>query len=136
MMVISMNELNQIPLEQYESKQRRIAEAKAARHPSGLYRAGDGWFSRKLEVELSPLGLSKTNLVSPEQVCERYQRQYGKPLSVDELKAWANAGNFPLPRSVNGVVGWTAEVVTTGLNDLSRISGKGFTSVSRAGSLK
>ena len=131
-----MNELNQILLEQHEAEQRRIAAANAARHPSGLYRAGDGWFCRNLEAELSPLGLSKTNLVSPEQVCERYQRQYGKSLTVEQLKAWANAGNFPLPRSVNGVVGWLDNGVTSGLNDLSRTSGKGFTSVSRAGSLK
>ena len=132
-----MNALNPILLEQYESEQRRIAEANAARHPSGLYSAGDGWFTHKLEVEhVSPLGLSKTKLVSPEQVCERYQRQYGKSLTVEQLKAWANAGNFPLPRSVNGVVGWLDNGVTSGLNDLSRTSGKGFTSVSRAGSLK
>lgn len=132
-----MNEVDSILAEQKRAAEQRRLDNEKKRHPSGLYAAGNGWFSRALEFEhVSPLGLSATKLVSPEQVCERYQRQYGKALTVDQLKAWANAGNFPLPRSINGVIGWTAESLTPALNALSRSgAGRGFTSISRAGSL-
>ncbi|HEE9982812.1 TPA: hypothetical protein ACQJIL_001093 [Citrobacter freundii] len=132
-----MNEVTSILLEQRRTAEQQRKTAESARHASGLYAAGNGWFSRALEFEhVSPLGLSATKLVSPEQVCERYRRQYGKALTVDQLKAWANAGNFPLPRSINGVIGWTAESLTPALNALSRSgAGRGFTSISRAGSL-
>ncbi|MEE9671176.1 hypothetical protein V4849_21720 [Kluyvera ascorbata] len=131
MMVIAMNEVDSILAEQKRAaEQRRLANEKK-RHPSGLYAAGDGWYVKQIEELHSPLGLSKVVLVSPDDVCVRYQRQYGKALTTDKLKEWSRDGNFPLPRSINGVIGWESNVVTNGLNELSKAAGRGFTCITR-----
>ncbi len=131
MMVIAMNEVDSILAEQKRAaEQRRLANEKK-RHPSGLYAAGDGWYVKQIEELHSPLGLSKVVLVSPDDVCVRYQRQYGKALTTDKLKEWSRDGNFPLPRSINGVIGWESKVVTNGLNELSKAAGRGFTCITR-----
>lgn len=69
--------------------------------------------------------------LSPDDVCVRYQRQYGKALTTAKLKEWSRDGNFPLPRSINGVIGWESNVVTNGLNELSKAAGRGYTSITR-----
>lgn len=131
MMVIAMNEVDSILAEQKRAaEQRRLANEKK-RHPSGLYAVGDGWYVKQIEELHSPLGLSKVVLVSPDDVCVRYQRQYGKALTTAKLKEWSRDGNFPLPRSINGVIGWEPKVVTNGLNELSKAAGRGYTSITR-----
>ena len=134
MMVIAMNEVDSILAEQKRAaEQRRLANEKK-RHPSGLYAAGDGWYVKQIEELHSPLGLSKVVLVSPDDVCAKYLRQYGKTLTIAKLKEWSRDGNFPLPRSVNGVIGWDAKVVTNALNELNELSkaaGRGFTCITR-----
>jgi len=130
-MVIAMNEVDSILAEQKRAaEQRRLANEKK-RHPSGLYAAGDGWYVKQIEELHSPLGLSKVTLVSPDDVCAKYLRQYGKTLTIAKLKEWSRDGNFPLPRSVNGVIGWDAKVVTNGLNELGNAAGRGFTCITR-----
>lgn len=130
-MVIAMNEVDSILAEQKRAaEQRRLANEKK-RHPSGLYAAGDGWYVKQIEELHSPLGLSKVTLVSPDDVCAKYLRQYGKTLTIAKLKEWSRDGNFPLPRSVNGVIGWDAKVVTNALNELSKAAGRGFTCITR-----
>lgn len=130
-MVIAMNEVDSILAEQKRAaEQRRLANEKK-RHPSGLYAAGDGWYVERIEELHSPLGLSKVVLVSPDDVCAKYLRQYGKKLTIAKLKEWSRDGNFPLPRSVNGVIGWDAKVVTNALNELSKAAGRGFTCITR-----
>ena len=126
-----MTELETILIEQKQVAEQRRQADECKRHPSGLYAVGDGWYVKQIEYSHSPLGLSKVGLVSPDDVCVRYQRQYGKALTTDKLKEWSRDGNFPLPRSINGVIGWESNVVTNGLNGLSKAAGRGYTSITR-----
>lgn len=130
-MVIPMNELDAILIEQKQAAEKRLQADKLKRVAGGLYDAGNGWAVKDLEYNHSPLGLSATKLLSPEQVCEKHKRQYGKTITVDMLQYWTKRGNFPLPRSINGVIGWDANTATAGLNNLSKVSGRGFTSLRR-----
>ncbi len=131
MMVIEMNELESILIEQKRAVEQRRQVDECKRHPSGLYAVGDGWYVKQIEYSHSPLGFSKVVLVSPDDVCVRYQRQYGKALTTAKLKEWSRDGNFPLPRSINGVIGWESKVVNNGLNELSKAAGRGFTCITR-----
>lgn len=126
-----MTELETILIEQKQAAEQRRQADECKRHPSGLYAFGDGWYVKQIEYSHSPLGLSKVVLVSPDDVCVRYQRQYGKALTTAKLKEWSRDGNFPLPRSINGVIGWESKVVTNGLNELSKAAGRGYTSITR-----
>lgn len=130
-MVIVMNELESILVEQKRAAEQRRQADECKRHPSGLYAVGDGWYVKQIEYSHSPLGLSKVGLVSPDDVCVRYQRQYGKALTTAKLKEWSRDGNFPLPRSINGVIGWESKVVANALNELSKAAGRGYTSITR-----
>jgi len=111
-MVTPMTELEAILIEQKQAAEQRLQADKLKRVAGGMYDAGNGWVVKNLEYNHSPLGLSATKLLTPEQVCETYKRQYGKKITVEMLQDWTKRGNFPLPRSINGVLGWDANTAT------------------------